>query len=131
LTTSSQHRDHASSPSTQIPSTTSARAAQRSHASAAPRLPPDNQGAFTGRIRQPSFYSWRRVLRERGLIDDGAQVTPAATTPAFVKVTVTADPPVAPAIELVLGKGRLLRVRPGFDADLLRQLVRVLEEPSC
>jgi hypothetical protein len=38
---------------------------------------------------------------------------------------------VAPVIELVLGKGRLLRVWPGFDADLLRQLVRVLEEPSC
>jgi hypothetical protein len=83
------------------------------------------------RLSEPSFYSWRRVLRERGLIDDGAQVTPAATTPAFVKVTVTADPPVAPAIDLVLGKGRLLRVRPGFDEDLLRQLVRVLEEPSC
>jgi transposase-like protein len=83
------------------------------------------------RLCQPSFYSWRRILRERGLIGDGAQVTPAAATPAFLKVTVNTDAPVAPAIELVLGKGRLLRVRPGFDADLLRQLVRVLEEPSC
>ena len=61
------------------------------------------------RLSQPSFYSWRRVLRERGLVDDGVQVTAAASTPAFLKVTVNTDPPVAPAIELVLGNGRLLR----------------------
>jgi transposase-like protein len=83
------------------------------------------------RLSQPSFYSWRRVLRERGLVDNVVHVSSAATTPAFLKVTVNADGSMAPAIELVLGKGRLLRVRPGFDADLLRQLVRVLEEPSC
>jgi transposase-like protein len=83
------------------------------------------------RLSEPSFYSWRRVLRERGLIGDGAQATSAVTAPAFVKVTVNADAPLAPAIDLVLAKGRLLRVRLGFDADLLRQLLRVLEEPSC
>jgi hypothetical protein len=35
------------------------------------------------------------------------------------------------AIELVLHPRRLLRVRPGFDADLLLELVRLLEEPAC
>jgi hypothetical protein len=83
------------------------------------------------RLSEPRFYCWRQVLRERGLVDNAAHFSPAAATPAFLKVTVNTDPPEAPAIELVLGKGRLLRVRPGFDADLLRQLVRVLEEPSC
>jgi hypothetical protein len=32
---------------------------------------------------------------------------------------------------LVLANGCRLRVRPGFDANTLRQLLRVLEEPAC
>jgi len=36
-----------------------------------------------------------------------------------------------PAIEVVVAERRLLRVRPGFDAELLRQLVRLLEELTC
>lgn len=82
---------------------------------------------------EPSFYVWRRVLRQRGLLEDGSalQAEPAATTPAFLKVTVKTDAPVAPAIDLVLGEERIVRVRSGFDPDLLRQLLRLLEEPSC
>ena len=34
-------------------------------------------------------------------------------------------------IEVVLTKRRRLRVRPGFDADLLLELVRLLEDASC
>jgi hypothetical protein len=30
-----------------------------------------------------------------------------------------------------LNQGRRLRVWPGFDADMLRELVRLLEEPAC
>ena len=33
--------------------------------------------------------------------------------------------------ELVLGDRRVLRVRPGFDTELLLELVRLLEEPLC
>jgi transposase-like protein len=82
---------------------------------------------------EPSFYAWRRVLRQRGLLKDGPtlQAEPAATTPAFLNVTVKADAPVAPAIDLVLAEGRIVRVPAGFDADMLRQLLRLLEEPSC
>jgi transposase-like protein len=76
-------------------------------------------------LREPSFYSWRRALRQRGLI--GA---PTPQTPAFVKLTLDAEATQDVAIELVVGQ-RVLRVRPGFDAELLRQLVRLLEEPSC
>jgi transposase-like protein len=77
-------------------------------------------------LSEPSFYSWRRVLRERGLIDESGP----APAPAFVKLTLDAKAVTASTIELVVGQ-RVLRVRPGFDADMLLELVRVLEEPAC
>jgi transposase-like protein len=80
-------------------------------------------------ISESNFYAWRRVLRERGLIDEQAQPAEAAT-PAFVKLTLAAEPTAASAVELVLGQ-RVLRVRPGFDAATLLELVRLLEEPAC
>jgi transposase-like protein len=79
------------------------------------------------RLSEPSFYGWRRMLRQRGLL---AEAPPSR--PAFVKVVcdhAAAAP--TPVIELVLEHGRLLRVPAGFDAELLRQLLRVLEEPAC
>jgi transposase-like protein len=82
---------------------------------------------FCGRqqISEASFYSWRRLLRERGLLEEA----PArADAPAFVKLTVAAE--AASTVEIVLGK-RVLRVRSGFDAELLLELVRLLEEPAC
>jgi transposase-like protein len=86
-------------------------------------------------VSEASFFSWRRVLRQRGLL--GEPTAPKAAkaalqSPAFVKLTpVKPEPTAACAIEVVLGDRRLLRVRPGFDADLLLELVRLLEEPSC
>jgi hypothetical protein len=82
-------------------------------------------------VSEPRFYVWRRTLRERGLInEDASTAVAAAAAPAFVQVA-EAGSFVPSGIELVLGAGRLLRIRPGFDTDLLRQLLRVLEEPSC
>lgn len=75
-------------------------------------------------ISENNFYAWRRVLRERGLLADGR----AKATPAFVQLL--HGEPSTGVIEVVLGR-RLLRVRPDFDADLLLQLVRLLEEPAC
>lgn len=86
------------------------------------------------RLSEPSFYAWRRVLRQRGLLDEDTskQVAPAATPPTFVKVRLdTAAAIPVPAIDVVLAQGRLLRVHPGFDAATLRQLLQLLEEPSC
>ena len=86
-------------------------------------------------LSEASFFSWRRVLRQRGLLDElfapkTAKV--AAESPAFVKLTPLEPKPTATnAVELVLNDRRVLRVRPGFDADLLLQLVHLLEEPTC
>jgi transposase-like protein len=82
------------------------------------------------RISEASFFSWRRVLRERGLLHDPVPLT-TADAPAFVKLSMLdAELSVSP-VELVLGQRRVLRVRPGFDADMLLQLVRLLEERAC
>jgi hypothetical protein len=74
---------------------------------------------------ESNFYAWRRVLLQRGLLS-------ATPTPTFVKLAVDREPP-APTtpVEIVLGERRVVRVRAGFDADLLLQLVQLLEEPGC
>ena len=66
------------------------------------------------------------MLRERGLLDDAGR----APSSAFVKLTLEAEPAAASAVEVVVGK-RVLRVRPGFDAAMLLELVRLLEERAC
>jgi hypothetical protein len=48
-----------------------------------------------------------------------------------MQVTTNGAESVAAALEIVLSHGRLLRVRLGFDADLLRQLLAALVGPSC
>src|SRR5437867_4484981 len=84
------------------------------------------------RLSEPSFYSWRRTLRQRGLIgQDPADDAVKVQTPAFVQVSVDAGAAAPKSIEVVLAQGRRLRVRPGFDVNTLRQLLRVLEEPAC
>ena len=84
-------------------------------------------------LSEANFYAWRRVLRERGLMQDSP--LPLEEPAAFVKLNVetvaVADPAPASALELVLSERRLLRVRPGFDPATLLALVRLLEEPAC
>ncbi|HZR54448.1 MAG TPA: hypothetical protein VFB06_33725 [Streptosporangiaceae bacterium] len=83
------------------------------------------------RLREPSFYAWRRLLRRRGLIPARPAAPPARATPAFVKLSLAAEPDTSAAVELVLSQRRLVRLYPGFDPATLRQLLRVLEEPTC
>jgi hypothetical protein len=86
------------------------------------------------RLKEASFYSWRRELARRDqqtavAVSPGLPPSPPPQ-PAFLQFYV--DPDVAsPAVEVVLVHGRRLLVRPGFDVDLLRQVLRVLEEPAC
>jgi len=74
-------------------------------------------------LSEPSFYAWRRILKERD-----------AATVRFVPVQVAPAPTASPtdsaagAVELVLGAGRRLRVGPGFDGPTLQRLLALLEE---
>ena len=67
------------------------------------------------------FYAWRRILGER----DAEQAT-------FIPVRLlTESGSPDGSLEVLLTKGRRLRVPPGFDAATLRQLLAVLEEAAC
>lgn len=105
-------------------------------------------------LSEANFYAWRREIARRDQeVASAAPTQPLITTrsaespkshepapPVFLQVALPdADdtaatplaPPTPPALEVLLGRRRRLRVRAGFDADLFRQLVRLLEEPSC
>jgi len=89
-------------------------------------------------LGEPSFYAWRREIARRDQEQtpttnrlERPRASEGAALPTFIEVAVDAGDTAAPALELVLASGRRVRVGPGFDASLLRQLVRVLEEPSC
>jgi transposase-like protein len=74
-------------------------------------------------LSEPSFYAWRRELARR---DRHAEQTATSTTSAsFVPVRVVSEP--SAAIEIVLSKGPIVRVRPGFDATTLRQVLATVE----
>ena len=80
------------------------------------------------RLSEPTFYAWRRTLAQRPS-PNAATADPVT----FVPLDVHHDtpPPPAPALELVLGDGRLLRIPQGFDPAALRHLLAALEGPSC
>lgn len=73
-------------------------------------------------LAEKHLYRWRRILAER----DAEQAT-------FVPVRLlTENAAQDGALEVLLACGRRLRVRKGFDAATLRQLLAVLEEQtSC
>lgn len=78
-------------------------------------------------VSLPSFYFWKRRL---------AAEAQAATTqepsgdrgPRLLPVRLQ---PTAPAVELVLTTGAVLRLPPGCDLSWVRSLVAALGEPSC
>ena len=91
-------------------------------------------------LSEPSFYAWRREIALRDQ-EPRSATSPAtlrpptrssahAALPTFVKVTVAAEDAPVP-LELVLAHGRRVHIHRGFDAALLRQVLRVLEEPAC
>jgi hypothetical protein len=91
-------------------------------------------------LSEPNFYAWKReiarrdqerVARSKPRPEASPRRSAAAALPAFLPVTMDAVASPASALEVVLAGDRVLRVRPGFDADVLRQLLAVLEEPSC
>ena len=83
-------------------------------------------------LSEASFFSWRRTLRQRGLLEEATTPPDVSNdSPTFVKLTAVDAPQHTSAIELVLKRRRRLRVRPGFDADTLLKLVRLLEDTPC
>ena len=96
------------------------------------------------RVSEPSFYFWRREIARRDQHKGAQRKRPSgrigtwprqrqsagAKSPAFLELAIAAGGAASPAIEVVVGE-RVLRVRPGVDVELLRQLLRLLEEPSC
>ena len=97
-------------------------------------------------LTEASFCAWQRTIAERDRLPrpaprrpkvrptPRADDTPAEEQPLFVPLVVpplAAATNTATALELVHDSGRIVRVPPGFDAATLRQLLTVLEEPSC
>lgn len=83
-------------------------------------------------LSEPSFYAWRRSIQQRDWqAARSGQHRPVTrdSVATFVPVTVVAP---APALEVVLGDGRSIRVPAGFDAATLQRLLAVLDKaPSC
>ena len=79
-------------------------------------------------VSQPSFFAWRRRLRHAGI---------ARSSSAFIEARVRSEVSGAPSatapafnspIELLLRGGHRLLVRSGFDPQVLRDLLRELEQ---
>lgn len=74
-------------------------------------------------VSEPSFFAWRKKL---------ALSKRAERQADFVAVRVAPEPIVRSAnIEIVLERGRTIRVVPGFDRQVLRDVLAVLEEQPC
>lgn len=89
-------------------------------------------------LTEPSFYAWRHIIAQRDQESarvrskperDSArgEVPASADAPVFVPLRVI-DVPTQAAFEVVLERGRVVRVLRGFDAETLRQLLAILEE---
>ncbi len=87
-------------------------------------------------LSEPSFYSWRRLLSERGLLPPAGAAQPNAdsgptATPLFVAATLADTAAARQPLEILLPDGLSVRVAVGFDAATLRQLLAVLREQPC
>jgi hypothetical protein len=75
----------------------------------------------------PSFYAWRRRLRQRDCLLRPA-TPPVTFLPVHVRPDATDTPP---PLELVLADGRRLRIPHGFDTAHLRDVLLALEDSPC
>ena len=73
-------------------------------------------------------FTWRRLAREGRLGDAGTAFMPVEITPVPVQTTPVASPPRRTGlIEIVLGRGRRVRVDRDVDAEALRRVLQVVE----
>ena len=78
-------------------------------------------------VSLPSFYTWKRRLAAEAQ-EGTTQNQGRDLGPRLLSVRLQ---PSAPAVELVLTTGAVLRLPPGCDLAWVRSLVAVLGEPSC
>jgi transposase len=78
-------------------------------------------------VSQHSFYFWKRRLAAQAQATT-VQEAGSDRGPRLLPVRLQAA---APAVELVLTSGAVLRLPPGCDLAWVRSLVAVLGEPSC
>jgi transposase len=73
-------------------------------------------------------FTWRRLAREGRLGDAGPTFVPVEITPVPAQVPSAASPPRRIGlIEIVLGRGRRIRVDREVDAEALRRVLQVVE----
>jgi transposase len=89
-------------------------------------------------LAEPSFYAWRRIVAQRDQESARVRAKPerdrlrravpaSGDAPVFVPLRVI-DVAAQVALEVVLERGRVVRVLRGFDAETLRRLLALLEE---
>ena len=73
-------------------------------------------------------FTWRRLAREGRLDDAGPTFMPVEITPVPRQTTPIASPALRTGlIEIVLGRGRRIRVDREVDAEALRRVLQVME----
>ena len=73
-------------------------------------------------------FTWRRLAREGRLGDSGPTLMPVEITPVPVQTPPVASPPRRTGlIEIVVGRGRRVRVDRDDDAEALRRVLQVVE----
>ena len=85
-------------------------------------------------LSEPSFYAWRRELRQRGRSSRATRRAPrgpASFLPVRVVAAANPFPAAADGVEIVLDRQRTVRVGAGFDRQTLADVLAVLEARSC
>jgi hypothetical protein len=85
-------------------------------------------------LSEPSFYAWRRELKQRGGRQQvGHSQRRAARRPAFVAVQLAAEagPMAASAIELALPSGAVLRLPSSIEPATVAAIVGAWERERC
>ena len=87
-------------------------------------------GAFCTKegVSLPSFYAWRRRLRQPSAEQPARPVVVPGGSARLVSVSVI---PAAGPVEILLPGGIVLRLTPGCDLDFVRSLVATLGERPC
>jgi transposase len=79
-------------------------------------------------VSAPSFYAWRRRLRQPTAPQADRPAAPAADVARLVPVRIL---PAAAPVELVLPGGLVLRLAVGCDLGFVRALLATLGERPC